>query len=475
MAEGLKKVKIESMLLTISSKGSKAGDLSFLLHKHPDKLQSVDLSVGKAHIFYPDSNEEICTVALLLDINPVELAKSNKNNRADFSLAQYVNDRPYVASSFLSVAIAKAFASALNGTCHKKPELVDKKLNLDVFIPSLPAPSGGELIIKKFFEPLGYQVNLKRHVLDNEISEWGDSRYYALNLSGKAKLKDLLSHLYVLIPCLDQSKHYWVSQSEIEKLLQKGAGWLEIHPEKDQITKRYLRNIGAFTRYALERLNEKEVAEEQTQNETENVVKDSLHNIRLKAVASEIKEGGAQSILDLGCGEGKLLNLFLKEKQFTQILGMDVSFASLERAKDFLRFTVMAPRLRAKINLIQGSLIYRDERLTGFDAAAIVEVIEHLDMNRLRFFERVVFEFARPKIVVLTTPNKEYNQLFDGMPENQFRHKDHRFEWTRDEFFKWCQSIAEVFGYEFTIKPIGEEDDQHGAPSQMVVFKLKSK
>ena len=150
------------MLLTISNKGENASDFGFLLHKHPDRVQEIDIKVGKAHIFYPVSNANQCTAALLLDINPVSLARNNRQNRADFSLAEYVNDRPYTASSFMSVAIAKAFASALNGTCHKRPDLVDKTLSLEVEIPSLPAPKGGEIIIRRFFEPIGYNVTATR-------------------------------------------------------------------------------------------------------------------------------------------------------------------------------------------------------------------------------------------------------------------------------------------------------------------------
>ena len=468
------------MLLKISTYRASARDLSFLLHKHPDRLQAVDLPAGKAHVFYPKADEQECSVCLLLDINPIDLVKNSKGNNNDFALAHYVNDRPYVASSYMSVAISKAFNTAMNGTCKQKPELVDEVMPFEAKIAVLPAQKGGELLIRKLFEPLGYAVELTRHQLDGKFNEWGDSRYFTVILKGSQKVKDLLSHLYVLIPVLDINKHYWVSQSEVEKLLQKGQGWLGAHPEKEQITKRYLKGIGGLTRNALDRLIEVEEStsdgEKETLEGSESEVdqkKESLHNQRLKLALEELKNAGAERVIDLGCGEGKLIKLLLKEKQFTKILGMDVSFRTLEKAVERLHYKEMPPKQKERIELIQGALTYRDKRLDGFDAAAIVEVIEHMDLDRLKSFERVVFEFAKPNTVVLTTPNQEYNQLFESMETDQFRHTDHRFEWTRAEFKEWVDKVCENHGYSAMIKSVGEESENVGAPSQMAVFKSK--
>lgn len=469
------------MLLKISTNRTSARDLSFLLHKHPDRLQAVDLPAGKAHIFYPKADDETCSVCLLLDINPIDLVKNSKGNNNDFALAHYVNDRPYVASSYMSVAISKAFNTAMNGTCKQKPELVDESMPFEVKIAVLPAPKGGEILIRKLFEPLGYSVHLTRHELDEQFAEWGDSRYFTVMLKGSQKVKDLLSHLYVLIPVLDTNKHYWISQSEVEKLLQKGQGWLGSHPGKEQITKRYLKGIGGLTRNALDRLIEPvgitDVAEQTVLEDSESEVdkkKETLHNQRLKLALNELKNSNAERIIDLGCGEGKLIKLLLKEKQFTKILGMDVSFRTLEKAVERLHYNEMPPKQKERIELIQGALTYRDKRLEGYDAAAIIEVIEHLDLDRLKSFERVVFEFAKPGTVVLTTPNQEYNQLFESMETDQFRHTDHRFEWTRAEFNEWVDTVCENHGYSVIIKPVGEASEEVGAPSQMAVFRLNS-
>ena len=466
------------MLLTISTTHHPATDLGYLLHKHPDRMQSVDLSSGKAHVFYPEAHAEKCTAALLLDIDPIALVKNNRNTaKGNFTLGgtplgHYVNDRPYVASSMMSAAIAKAFSTALNGTCAKKPELVHQSIPLEVTVSALPAPQGGELLIRKLFEPLGYEVVVSRLPLDLRFPEWGESKYYQLTLRGQVCLHELLTHLYVLIPALDKEKHYWVSEDEINKLLQKGEGWLSTHPEKEQITRRYLLNIGGYARHALGQLAEEEAIDRETAEEDVTTLqkKDTLHQQRLKTVTQALKASGARSVVDLGCGEGKLLKLLLREPQFERITGMDISYRTLEKAKSRLHIEEMAPRQRERIQLLHGALTYRDQRLEGFDAAALVEVIEHLDEGRLTAMERVVFACAQPKMVVLTTPNRDYNALFETLDAGTFRHSDHRFEWSRAEFAAWATRVADAHAYEVTFAPIGEEHPDFGAPSQVAIF-----
>lgn len=458
------------MLLQITTTHKPATDLGYLLHKHPDKFQSVDLSIGKGHVFYPESSEDKTTVAVLLDIDPIDMVRG-RNRSSNFSLGQYVNDRPYVASSFMSVALSKAFSTAMNGKCSNKPDLVEIKMPFEVNISVLPAPKGGEQLIRKLFEPLGYEVIVDRHILDEKFENWGESKYYTVKLSNTITTQELLQHLYVLIPALDNDKHYYVSQNEIEKLLEKGKGWLSSHPEMKEITRRYLINLGSLSRQAISRLNEEEgIEEDEILNQEEKERKETLHQKRLKLVLEQIKKSGAESVIDLGCGEGKLIRMLLKEKQFKRITGTDVSYNELTKAKDRLHWDEMAPRQKERISLFQGALTYKDKRLEGYDAAAIVEVIEHLDENRLKSFERVVFEFAKPKTVVLTTPNGEYNILYENMEENAMRHTDHRFEWTRKQFEKWANKIAKNNNYKVEFLPIGEEDKKVGAPSQMAIF-----
>jgi 3' terminal RNA ribose 2'-O-methyltransferase Hen1 len=302
------------------------------------------------------------------------------------------------------------------------------------------------------------------------------SPYFSVTLGAKRRLADLLTHLYVLIPVLDDDKHYWVGDDEVEKLLRRGAGWLDSHPERDLIVRRYLRHQRSLTRAALERLT----AEEEPEADTlavEHAAEEQLLEGRIRlgeqrigAVLAVLKHSGAHRVLDLGCGEGHLLAALLKEKPFDEIVGMDVSHRSLERASDRLRLERMPERQRERVQLIHGSLMYRDRRLEGYDAAALIEVIEHLDAPRLRAMERNVFEFARPRTVVVTTPNSEYNVRFESLPPGRFRHRDHRFEWNRAEFERWARDIGERFGYEPRFLPVGNEDVAVGAPTQMAVF-----
>lgn len=460
------------MLLTITTTQTPATDLGYLLHKHPDRFQSFDLSFGKAHVFYPEVTEEHCTCCLMLDVDPVGMVRGKKRNQS-FLLGHYVNDRPYVASSFMSVAISQVFGSALNGRCKDRPESVLTPIPLTAKLDVLPV-RGGEDFLHQMFEPLGYTVEASRHPLDELFPEWGESSYYSVTISGTVTLTELLTHLYVLIPVFDNSKHYFVGDDELEKLLSKGESWLASHPEKEEITRRFLKHRYGLFRQALARLVEEEQTEEGEETpiaEEEALEKPmSLNEQRHGTVLATLRSSGARKVLDLGCGEGKLLRELLKDRQFDQVLGMDVSIRSLENASKRLKMERLPDRQAERIQLIHGSLIYRDKRLEGFDAAAVVEVIEHLDPPRLASLERVVFEFAKPKTIVLTTPNREYNVMWETLPAGEFRHSDHRFEWTRQEFSDWANRVADQYGYAVRFLPIGPEDENVGSPTQMGVF-----
>lgn len=462
------------MLFTISTTHTPASDLGFLLHKHPDRVQSFDLSFGQAHVFYPEMGEQHATAALLLDVDPVGMVRGKSRDQS-FLLGHYVNDRPYVASSFMSVAISQVFSSAMAGRCRDRPELVATPIPLTARIEVLPV-RGGEEFLQRIFQPLGYTVTATRHVLDDRFPEWGESPYYSVIISATKRLSELLTHLYVLIPVFDNDKHYFVGEDELEKLLEKGAGWLAEHPERDQITRRYLKHRSNLYREALARLvdeGELETAEDgcskdQQDDSLEETL--SLNDERHGAVLAALRASGARSVLDLGCSEGKFLRRLLDDRQFDRIVGLDVSIQQLQRAVRGLNYDRLPPMQKERIELIHGSLIYRDQRLAGFDAAAVIEVIEHLDPPRLAAFERVLFEFARPRTVVVTTPNQEYNQTWESLPAGTFRHPDHRFEWSRAEFQQWARRVAEKHGYAIRFLAIGTEDTLLGAPTQMGVF-----
>lgn len=460
------------LLLTITTTHHPATDLGYLLHKNPAKLQTFNLKFGEAHVFYPEATDTRCTAALLLDIDPIGLVRGRRGPAGDqFALQQYVNDRPYVASSFLSVAISQVYGSALSGTSRERPQLVDQALPLSATLSALPAGTSDE-IFTRLFVPLGYEVNATPHPLDEKFPHWGPGRYWTLTLSAQITLTNLLSHLYVLVPVLDGDKHYWIGEDEVEKLLRHGEGWLAQHPERQYIVDRYLKRRRRLISQAMQVLTSDDPIAEEVESSTEIPVEKPLrlNDQRHEAVISVLRLADARRVLDLGCSTGTLLRRLLDESQFERIIGLDVSHRTLEVAADRLRLDELPPKKRQRIDLIHGSLTYRDDRLAGYDAAAVVEVIEHLEPHRLATFERVLFEHAKPRIVVLTTPNIEYNVRFETMPAGTLRHRDHRFEWTRQQFQDWSNRVATQFNYTVRFEPIGEVDAEVGAPTQMAVF-----
>ena len=281
------------MLLTISTTYSPATDLGYLLHKHPARIQSFTLTFGQAHVFYPEARTEKCTAALLLDVDSVGLIRRPHGRFSEnFALSQYVSDRPYVASSFLSVAIAQVFSSALSGKCKERPQLAEAEIPLNAKLSILPC-SGGEKLLRRLFEPLGYTVEAERHTLNTQFPDWGESRYFTVTLENTCRLSELLTHLYILMPVLDDEKHYWVDEAEIEKLLKHGNNWLAAHPEQESIVRRYLKHQRGLTRDALAQLREEDAQETdeaiQAHEEEQFEERISLNEIRLATVTEALK------------------------------------------------------------------------------------------------------------------------------------------------------------------------------------------
>ncbi|MDO5697897.1 MAG: 3' terminal RNA ribose 2'-O-methyltransferase Hen1 [Dermatophilus congolensis] len=521
------------MLLTLTSSaaapgahagtepGSDASDLGYLLHKHPDKVQTFSLPFGEATVFYPEATAERCTAALLLEVDPVGLVRGKKGGGAEgFALAQYVNDRPYAASSLLAVAMGRVYRTALSGRCDARPDLVDIPLTLHIHIPALPArasaggggPSGAALV-HRLFDPLGWRVEATEIPLAGEGAEfdWGSAPYVDTHLRGEIRLADALSHLYVLLPVLDDSKHYWVGPDEVDKLVRHGHGWLAEHPLRDLITRRYLAAQRSYVRDATSRLDELDDRPEPER--PEDTAPDHLtatgsapgstrgadrpdssghfHEttplpgtpvmpgapartgapplkaLRREAVLDALHDVGARRVVDLGCGEGYHLQALLADATFTEIVGVDVSASILNRAEKRLDIGRLSDRQRERPTLRQSSLTYRDDALVGYDAVLLVEVIEHVELDRIPSLERNVFGFARPRSVIVTTPDADYNSHY-GLGEHEMRHPDHRFEWTRSEFEAWAHRVADEYGYSVSFRPVGGPEG--AAPTQMAVF-----
>ena len=197
------------MFLSISTTHSPATDLGFLLMKHPDRVHEIDIAFGKATVFFPQADAERCQAVLILDLDPVALVRGRGESAG--VMDQYVNDRPYAASSFLSVALNKAFRTAMTGVSRERAELALMPILLDIVVAPLPVQNDD--LLERLFAPLGWRVEARRIGGAD-----GPSRYVELRLSGTLRLADALSHLYVLIPALDADKHYWVGEDEVEPL-----------------------------------------------------------------------------------------------------------------------------------------------------------------------------------------------------------------------------------------------------------------
>ena len=461
------------MLVSLTSTTPVATDLGYLLHKHPDRVRSVDVGYGRAHVFYPEATAQRCTATTYVEVDSSGPTRHRKERRAQ-GLEPYVNDRPYAASSILSVALGRLFGTAMSGTCEARPELVAQPLDLEVDLPVLSLRGGPE-ILPRLFHPLGYKVECSPIALDPAFPAWGDSPYVSARLAGRQTVRSVLEHLYVLLPVLDDAKHYWIGPDEVDKLLRRGGDWLSSHPESDLIARRYLR-LPTFTREALARLAEagedadlldsqRDAAEQATE------LPIRLGEQRLDAVLEAVRNVGAGMVVDLGCGEGRLLERLIVEPAVTSAVGVDASMGALKRAEKRLRLDQMSERRRERVRLLQGALTYTDSRLRGCDVATVVEVVEHLDSERLDVFAEVVFGHISAASVVLTTPNREYNANFERLDARGLRHDDHRFEWTRGEFEAWARGISERFGYGVEISAVGPVDPVHGPPTQMAVFR----
>jgi 3' terminal RNA ribose 2'-O-methyltransferase Hen1 len=466
------------MLVTITTRGDAAADLSHLLHKHPGRAQSFDLSVGTAHVFYPEDRADVCTAALLLEVDAISLARSKRYGADAQALSRYVNDRPYASTSMLALAIGQVFRSAMGGRSTSRPERAAQPMDLELALTSVPSEvdEHGVGLATRLFVPLGWRVEETRPLLDPTRPEWGDAATVGLRLHGRVRLADALRQLTVLLPVLDDAKHYWVGDDEVGMLLRRGEGWLAEHPLRELITTRSLAHQRSLVEDATTRLLGLDTGHVDG-GSTDAAPADGLpvetplYRRRAQAVLTALADVRAATVADVGCGEGALLRHLFADRSFTTIIGTDVAPRELARAERRLRLDDVSDEQRARVRLLQSSVTYSDDRIAGLDAVVLMEVVEHVDPERLPALEASVFQAARPGAVVVTTPNAEHNVRYEHLAAGRFRHPDHRFEWTRDEFRTWATAVGDRHGYTVEFRPVGDDDPEVGPPTQLALFR----
>lgn len=459
------------MLVTITYTGPEATDLGYLLHKHPGRVQTFEATVGQVHVFYPETGVNRCTAAMLMEVDAIALAR-NRHLRGGgdaSSLDDYVNDRPYAASSLTAVALGQLFRTAMTGRCDARPELAASDIDLAISLTAVPI-KGGAGLATRLFAPLGFKVVEQAIPLDPHYPQWGESNYVNLHLTGTLRLSAALRQIYVLLPVMDDSKHYWVGSDEIGKLLRAGKGWLPEHPERELITQRYLAHQRGMVDDATS-LMVPDAGQAPLEDRCSRGGLLPLHRLRADAVMQALRDVGAHRVADLGCGEGALLKSLMVDSSFTQIIGADVSAKALARAEERLNLDELSPQQRDRVRLLHSSVTYIDDRIEGLDAVVLMEVIEHVEPERLPAVVESIFGHAKPRTVVLTTPNVEYNPIYPGLAGGGNRHPDHRFEWTRVEFRSWADSVCVAHGYAVEFRDVGEPDPLAGSPTQLALFR----
>jgi 3' terminal RNA ribose 2'-O-methyltransferase Hen1 len=461
--------------LSIATTRQSATDLGFLLYKHPDRVFRSDASRNSkmsAVGFYPEAADERCEFCLIVEVDPVERVRGASWGAG---IAQYVEPLPFLASSYMSQALSLCLRSAMNGIVTSKNASEEKRLQaaavekwpLEITVSPLRTSPA---LISRMFEPLGWDVSLHSVPLDIPGMTSEEARrctdLHTLTIRGEATLQDALTHLYVLLPALDPARHYFYGEDEVQKLLDKSQNWLEQHPARELIVGRYLSKSRELRETALQQIagDEDETAEDETATSEPGTAHDERH---LKIIEI-IRNAGDVSVVDLGCGEGKLLSRLAKLPGKLQITGVEPAMRDLEKAQRNLSRNP-GKQVDPRIKLKHGSILYADEQLKGFDIAILSEVIEHIDPDRLDHAERCVFGFMQPRKVVVTTPNASFNAMFD-LEEGQFRHRDHRFEWTESEARTWSDRICRDYGYSCELGGAGGYDPECGHLSHFIVF-----
>ncbi|MFJ7684675.1 3' terminal RNA ribose 2'-O-methyltransferase Hen1 [Peribacillus butanolivorans] len=446
------------MQLTIQASGDNVQAISYLLSKNPRNLYERNHKGHLVRLFYSKFTETELEATIFVTPDPIELVKGNSNS---YDITHYINDREFAVSSIFCSLIRSALGTALNGQPKEEhTEWVNHPFSFQFeFGPVVSSLSDNQL--KDLFEPIGYEVMITRPEIEYSFQIKDKSSARSISLKGMKTLQEGLRHLFVLIPVIDNYKHYYIDEKEIEKLERYGDGWLKDHPMRDYIYRQSLRFKEVYSIVENRKPEEKK-------EEKENKVR--LNDLRYEKIVDTVSQMNPRSIVDFGSGEGKLSVRLGFVEGVKEILAVEPSqtaaikaLGRFEKVKNKEKFVVP--------ETLWGSLFYYDERLKNKDVIILCEVIEHIDEYRLPKVLDTILHDYQPNALIITTPNHEYNEVYDM--EDVLRHNDHRFEWTRAEFRQWCTERNHRDIYSLKFEGIGEEHDTYGYPTQMVVFERK--
>ena len=452
------------VLLLLTTTRRPATDLGRLLALESGEVHEFAVPGGIATLHLPEVSAHRCTAAVFLEWHhrgsDLGDDQAGAGGRAPVPA--------HVTSDMLADAVSLVFRNALAGASgHRYPHLLRAALPLEIVIPQFPCQAGVHLA-ERLFGPLGWRVLVDPVLLDARHPEWGDTGHSALTLRGTISLADAVTHLSVLLPVLvNGNKGRLAPEGRIGRLLRPYCDWLTRHPERQLIMGSYQKRRGASL---VRTTDASPKAVEMAHAVRPTVVREGLAVERLEAVLAALARTSAERVIDLGCGTGVLLARIAQDSRYTEVVGVDDAAQALELARRRLQLELLPERQRSRIKLLQLSILRRDNRLIGFDAAILMEVIEHFDPFRLPALVINIFGHARPGTVIVTTPNLEHTLRYPGPTRSGLRHDDHRFEWSRQEFAAWVADASQRYGYVGRIQGVGTCDPQVGHPTQLAVF-----
>ena len=497
------------MYLTVKAAGPHAGMISHLLAKNPHNRYERNEKGARVRLIYSAFAEEKIEFTIFATPDPIDLVKGSPHS---YDITQYINDREFVVSSLFCSYIRPALGTALNG----KPKAdyadwVEHVFPLEVTFGPV-ASNLPDAVIESLFTALGYEADIERGAAEYTFDLKSRSSVRNIRVSGQATLQQMLRQLFILMPVLDDYKHYYIGTEEIDKLQRYGEGWLQDHPQQELIIKRALRFAPLIADYrklagdnvqkaavnlldtnttdtdanTLQQPGNEQIttgitASQQGEADTLSSSADvqetavppiRLNELRYQAIVDQVSSlPRRRSVVDFGAGEGKLSVRLAGIEGVEQVYAVEPSaYAGLRALERFGKLEREGQQIVPR--LVTGSLFYRDDQWAGQDVIILCEVIEHINEHRLPQVMATLLDEYHPETLIMTTPNREYNAVYE-MEEQEIRHTDHRFEWTRAEWADHCQDWVSGRPYEVSLHGIGDISEIHGQPTQMAVFRRK--